>query len=489
MKSKIHDPSFCEQVKPFRNIKYNIMSKNRILNTTSNIRIKNPFLLLASCFLLITSCSEKKAEEVHEEEKSETEVALTETQFKTIGIVTGSIEMKNLNTVIKANGYTAVPPQNMANVSTLIGGVVKDIYVLEGTYVAKGKTLATIQNLEVSEMQEDYNSAIANIEYLQLEYNRQKTLSDENVNPRKTFQEVKSKLAVERARAQAAKNKLQALHVSLSGNTSLIPILSPISGYVGKISITKGAFATTGVTLFEVVDNSQMHLDLNVFEKDLGKISVGQEVDFVLTNQSNKSIKGKIFGINKSFSNESKTVAVHAKINPSDAKDLISGMYVAANINITNQTVQALPKDAIVRNGDKYYIYIQEEQHEEVPKVKEEAHADHAEGEEKGHNEIHFKAIEVMPGTTDLGYTEVKLVSAIPADAKIVIKGAFYLLATSKGEENTNTKIKTRTKYYKNEKINLKINVAVSNIILYFKCSSCTTKNESESSNQNQYYL
>jgi cobalt-zinc-cadmium efflux system membrane fusion protein len=406
--------------------------KNIIINNSLKTRIKTNLLLLSSCFFLLTSCGEKKTEEAKEEEKSETEVALTEAQFKTIGIETGSIEMKNLNTVIKANGYTAVPPQNMANISTLIGGVVKDIYVLEGTFVSKGKTLATIQNLEVTEMQEDYNSAIANIEYLQLEYNRQKTLSDENVNPRKTFQEVKSKLAVERAKAQAAKNKLQALNVSLSGNTSLIPIVSPISGYVGKISITKGAFAETGVTLFEVVDNSQMHLDLNVFEKDLGKISVGQEVDFVLTNQSNKSIKGKIFGINKSFSNESKTVAVHAKINPSDAKDLISGMYVAANINITNQTVQALPKDAIVRNGDKYYIYIQEEHQDQAPKVKE-AESQHKEGEEKGHNEVHFKAIEVVPGTTDLGYTEVKLVEEIPADAKIVIKGAFYLLATSKG--------------------------------------------------------
>ncbi len=403
--------------------------------------IKNNLLLLASCFFLLVSCGEKKTKEAHEEEKSETEVALTEAQFKTIGIETGSIEMKNLNAVIKANGYTAVPPQNMANISTLIGGVVKDIYALEGTYVSKGKTLATIQNLEVTEMQEDYNSAIANIEYLQLEYNRQKTLSEENVNPRKTFQEVKSKLAVERARAQAAKNKLQALNVSLKGSTSLFPIISPISGYVGKISITKGAYAETGVTLFEVVDSSQMHLDLNVFEKDLGKISVGQEVDFVLTNQSNKSIKGKIFGINKSFSNESKTVAVHAKINPSDSKDLISGMYVAANINITNQTVQALPKDAVVRNGDKYYIYIQKEHKEKAPKAKAEehnhkegeAHTEHAEGEEEGHTEIHFKAIEVVTGTTDLGYTEIKLVEEIPADSKIVIKGAFYLLATSKG--------------------------------------------------------
>jgi cobalt-zinc-cadmium efflux system membrane fusion protein len=413
--------------------------KNIFIETTSNIKIKTNLLFLSSCFFLLIACGEKKTEEAQEEEKSENEVALTEKQFKTIGIVTGSIEMKNLNTIIKANGYTAVPPQNMANISTLIGGVVKDIYVLEGTYVAKGKTLATIQNLEVAEMQEDYKSAIANIEYLQLEYNRQKILSDENVNPRKIVQEVKSKLAVERARAQAAKNKLQAINVSLNGNSSLIPIISPISGYVGKISVSKGAFAETGVTLFEVVDNSQMHLDLNVYEKDLGTISVGQEVDFVLTNQSNKSIKGKIFGINKSFSNESKTVAVHAKINPSDAKDLISGMYVSANININNQTVQALPKDAIVRNGDKYYIYIQEDPHEEKRTVKKDEHkegeaqAEHKESETEEQNEVHFKAIEVVPGTTDLGYTEVKIVREIPADAKIVIKGAFYLLSALKG--------------------------------------------------------
>lgn len=409
----------------------------------SNYKISSFFkiFLLSSFLLILNSCGEKKTEEAHEEEKSETEVALTKTQFETVGIETGSIEMKNLNTIIKANGYTTVPPQNMANVSTLIGGVVKEIYVLEGTYVAKGKTLATLQNLQVAEMQEDYNSAVANIEYLQLEYNRQKTLSEEDVNPRKVFQEVKAKLAVERARAQAAKNKLQALNVSLSGNSSLIPIIAPISGYVGKIGITKGTFADTGISLFEVIDNTQMHLDLNVFEKDLGKISIGQEVDFVLTNQSNKSIKGKIFGINKSFSNESKSVTVHAKINESDTKDLISGMYVAANINITNQTVQALPKDAIVRNGDKYYIYIQEEHVEETTKVKKEAHV-HKEGEahnheeeatENEHDEVHFKAIEVVPGTTDLGYTEIKLVEEIPANAKIVVKGAFYLLAASKG--------------------------------------------------------
>ncbi|MCD0464790.1 efflux RND transporter periplasmic adaptor subunit [Flavobacterium sp. ENC] len=393
-----------------------------IKNTTTRFTLL--LLPIAFFILFLTSCNEKKAEEIHEEEASENEVSLTAVQFKTVGIQFGSVENRNLNTIIKANGYTTVPPQNSAKIATLLGGTVKDILVLEGTYVNKGKVLATIQNLEVVEMLEDYKSATANIEYLQLEYNRQKTLSDENVNPRKTFQEVKAKLAVERAKAQAAKNKLQALHISPGSNTALIPIVSPINGYIGKINIAKGAFAETGIPLFEVTDNSQMHLDLNVYEKDLGSISIGQEVDFILTNQSNKSIKGKIFGINKSFSNESKTVAVHAKINPDDAKGLISGMYVSANINLNNATVPALPKAAIVKNGDKYFIFIEEnEQHEKEKKSESAAEAE----------EIHFKAIEVIPGTTDMGFTEIKFVTSIPDNSKIVTQGAFYLLSAQKG--------------------------------------------------------
>ncbi|MET3027994.1 efflux RND transporter periplasmic adaptor subunit [Flavobacterium sp. UW10123] len=417
-----------------KNIFMNLTAKNAIpmaigtQRTQSSIYLRALRFFFAIFAITLTSCNEKKAEEPQEEEKSTTEVALTESQYKTVGIEIGSVEDRNLNKVIKANGYTTVPPQNSAEVSTLIGGTVKDIFVLEGTYVNKGKVLATIQNLEVIGMQEDYQSAVANVEYLQLEYNRQKTLSDENVNPRKTFQEVKAKLAAEKARAQAAKNKLEALHVNTKGTTSVVPIVSPINGFVGKINIAKGAFANTGVSLFEVVDNSQMHLDLNVYEKDLGSISIGQVIDFVLTNQSNKSIKGKIFGINKSFSNESKTVAVHAKIDPADAKGLIPGMYVSANINIVNATVPALPKDAVVKNADKYFVFVQEDEKAEVKH-------DHKDGEneEVHEQEVHFKAIEVIPGTTDLGFTEVKFVNDIPANAKIVTKGAFYLLSAMKG--------------------------------------------------------
>jgi cobalt-zinc-cadmium efflux system membrane fusion protein len=89
---------------------------------------------------------------------------------------------------------------------------------LEGTYVTKGKVLASIKNLDIIEMQEDYKTSMASIEFLELEYQRQKTLTDENVNAKKTFQEVKSKLSIERAKAQGAKSKLEALHVNTNSN-------------------------------------------------------------------------------------------------------------------------------------------------------------------------------------------------------------------------------------------------------------------------------
>jgi membrane fusion protein, heavy metal efflux system len=395
-------------------------------------------LFLSSLFL--TACKNDKKVEVAKattappaegEEKHESEeVTLTLDQYKAVGIETGKIEMRNLNAVIKANGYTNVPPQNNANVSTLIGGTVQNINILEGTYVTKGKILATIQNLDVVQMQEDYATATANIEYLQLEYERQRVLSEENINSKKTFQEVKAKLAVEQARAKSAKTRLEMLNIGTENSTN-IPILAPISGYIGKIHTTKGGYAEVGKPLFEIIDNSQMHLDLNVYEKDLFKIKEGQTVDVVLINQANKTIKATIFGINKTFTNASKSVAVHAKINTDNVKGLISGMYVSANINVNNVTVQTLPKDAIVKNGEKFYVFVEMGEEEMA-----EEHG-HEEGEkheaEKKAKIMAFKPIEVVTGVTDLGFTEITFVGEVPKDKPFVKKGTFYLLSAMIG--------------------------------------------------------
>ena len=376
---------------------------------------------------------ETNTEESHSEEKEPTtikEVELNEAQFKASSIELGTFSDKNLSEVIKANGYTKLPPQNQADVSVFTTGIVKTINVMEGQRVSKGQTIATIESPEFTKIQESYLTSKSNLEYLKLEFERQKTLSDEEVNSKKVFQKTKSDYEIERARFNSLQKQLNTLHISGNGNsTATVPVIAPISGNITEIYIKIGSNVEAGKPLMNIVDNSKLHVDLLVYEKDLFKVKQGQNVRFILTNQDNTEINGKIFSVGKSFENETKSVAVHADISNNQQK-LIPGMYVNALIDAGANTVKALPTEAIIKADGREFIFVLEEGHkEEVAHDEKEGHS-HEDGdkhEEAEGKTFHFQRIEVKTGTTQLGFTQVTLLQKIESNAKIVLKGAYYI--------------------------------------------------------------
>jgi len=370
------------------------------------------------------------------------EVELNEAQFKASSIELGTFSMKNLSDVVNANGYTKLPPQNQADVSVHMTGIVKSINVIEGQFVRKGQVLATLESPEFAQLQEAYLTSKSNLEFLKLEYDRQKILSDENVNSKKVFQRTKSDYDIEKARLASLDRQLSVLNLSKSSTTSIMALTSPLSGYVTEVNIKLASNAEVGKPLFTIVDNSKLHVDLLVYEKDLQKIKEGQNIRFVLTNQDNSEIVGKVFNVSKSFENDTKSVAIHAEIlNPS--KSLIPGMYVNALIDVGTRQVQALPTDAVIRADGREYIFVLENGHKEAHD--EEGHSDgdvhgHDHDAAEGHSHVdghqhnerqgktcHFQRIEVKTGITQLGYVQVTLLQEIEADAKIVLKGAYYI--------------------------------------------------------------
>ena len=376
---------------------------------------------------------ETNTEESHSEEKEPTtikEVELNEAQFKASSIELGTFSDKNLSEVIKANGYTKLPPQNQADVSVFTTGIVKTINVMEGQRVSKGQTIATIESPEFTKIQESYLTSKSNLEYLKLEFERQKTLSDEEVNSKKVFQKTKSDYEIERARFNSLQKQLNTLHISGNGNsTATVPVIAPISGNITEIYIKIGSNVEAGKPLMNIVDNSKLHVDLLVYEKDLFKVKQGQNVRFIITNQDNTEINGKIFSVGKSFENETKSVAVHADISNNQQK-LIPGMYVNALIDAGANTVKALPSEAIIKADGREFIFVLEEGHkEEVAHDEKEGHS-HEDGdkhEEAEGKTFHFQRIEVKTGTTQLGFTQVTLLQKIESNAKIVLKGAYYI--------------------------------------------------------------
>ena len=434
------------------------------MNTINKISISSKTKLKAigiiiSAFLLFSCNSTSKNEiettnsttqkqEKAEEEHSEA-IELTDEQMKAVGIEIGKIELKNLSSVIKASGQLEVPPQNKADVTSLIGGVIKRIFVLEGNYVKKGQTVAMIENPEFIKLQQEYLSIKKGHTYTMQEFERQKELKENDAGTGKVYQQAESNLMAEKARLTGLETQMKQFGINpasvANGNiVTQLPIRAPIGGVVGHININVGTYVDVTKSLMDIIDNSNIHCDLLVFEKDLFKVKVGQEVNFILTNQDNRQITGRIYGINQSFESENKAVIVHAVIKEGAKHKLIPGMYVSALIKVGNENVTAVALDAVVKSEGKEYIFIVDDEHKEAEMKKDPNKKEIEEKEVKNNKEEEsansekktaFKMVEIITGVSELGYVQITFVDKVPENARVITKGAFYILSKTKGGE------------------------------------------------------
>lgn len=413
------------------------------------------FLIIAIIFtglISIVSCGSKgdaeTAKPVEEDHKDEHEnpntATLTEAQMKSIGIELGTIEEKQLTASLKTNGLLKVPNQNKASVNSIYSGVVKSLLVQPGSFVRKGQTIATIANPEFIQAQSQYLSVNAKIAFAELEVKRQKELNEGNAGALKNLQSAESELRSLRTLRSTLAQQIQLMGINPArlSNGKLISVLaitSPISGVVSNVIVKMGSYVDVSTPVAEIVDNSQLHLDLYVYEKDLPKLKNNQLIHFTLTNNPGKEYDAQIYSLGSSFEGDSKAVTVHAKVQ-GDKEGLIDGMTITAVISLEKSTVPAVPTESILTIAGQDYIFIvtdkhAEDEHPDAAKdsIKHDAKEKPGHEEEKG---ITFEKIPVAKGTSEVGYTQITLLKEIPKDAKVVVKGAFFVLAkmTNAGE-------------------------------------------------------
>jgi cobalt-zinc-cadmium efflux system membrane fusion protein len=446
--------------------------KKKIINKFSIMKpptIKTIFILaIAYGIFTISSCSSKSetkaedgehGEEHHDEHENANTATLTDEQMKSIKIEFGSIEKKQLTASLKANGLLKVPNQNMATATASLGGVIKSILVQTGNTVSKGQTIATIANNSFIIMQEEFISVSAKADFAQLEFARQKELQQGNATALKTLQTSESELKTFKARKASLQKQLESVGINTASLTSetiqsIVNITSPISGAVSNVMVNIGSYVDANNPIATIVDNSQLHLDLYVYEKDLSKLKVGQTIHFTLTNNPGKEYDADVYAISNTFEQNTKAIAIHAMVK-GNKQGLIDGMSITALVSLENATLDAVPTNSIVSHEGQEFIFIvtdahtEEEHHEhgegETAEHKHDEHGhehseaakdEHKEGEHHEEEGTTFEKIPVRKGTTDVGYTEITLLKDIPANSKVVTQGAFFVLAkmSNKGE-------------------------------------------------------
>lgn len=406
------------------------------LNKNSNMKFRYNIIALVFASLFAVSCGKKEAateekapekteqkEHTHEE-GPQTIASLTEEQMKSVGVTLGTVEMKELTSTIKANGLLSVPNSNKATITSLYGGIIKTINIQVGSIVKKGQVIATIANPEYIQLQEDYLTTNSRITYAEQEFRRQRELFDNDAGAKKNLQSADAELKTLRTKRASLLKQLQMMGINPgnvnNGNMrSGLVITAPISGTISSITAQIGSYVDISSPVATVIDNGSIHLDLQVFEKDLPKMRVGQIVHFKLTNNPETEYDAKIYSIGSSFENESKTISMHCEVIGNKA-GLIDGMNITGIVSLDKSVTPAVPNEAIVEADGKFYVFIQtDKKAEEEPDEKGKLHP----------KTLNFEKVEVVKGTSDMGYTAITPVGNIPDNAKIVVKSAFFVNA------------------------------------------------------------
>lgn len=375
------------------------------------------YLLVLTIVSAIYSCgnNEETPKDVNSGESTakKGQITLSVAQFDGSNMKIDKLIEKDFPVSVAATGVIDVPPENKAVISSFADGYVRQTPLLIGDSVKKGQFLLSLENPEYIQMQQDYLDAMEQMKYLKSEYERQKTLIEENITSEKNYLKAESDYKRNFAKYQALRKKLQMLNLSpdaieKGSISSQIRIYSPITGSITEMNINNGMYVSAAQNLMQIIDRDHLHIELDVFEKDLMNIKKDQEIKFSIPEANNDTIEGEVHLVGTSINSEKRTVKVHGHFKDESLKNkFATGMFVEAQIQTAEKKAKALPTESIVSLDNTNYVLILVDR------------------TDSGYV---FKRREVKLGDVYNGFTVITNSKDFKPDDQFVTKGAFPLI-------------------------------------------------------------
>jgi len=281
---------------------------------------------------------------------------------------------------------------------------------MPGMHVSRHEVIAVIEDQALIQLQQDFLVAVARLDFLHQEFERQKMLNENKVNADKVYQQAQADYSSQKVMVKGYSEKLKLVGInpaklSEENVSKSVAVHSPINGFVSKVNVNIGKYVTGTDILFELINPDDMHAALTIFEKDITRVKIGQKVQVSFVDDPSSVYNCEIILVTMNV-DESRSALVHCHFE-TQPKNLLPGMFLNATISISNANVLTLPEDAIVRFENKQYVY-----------------------ELAGKNE--FRMIEVQTGVVENGRIEVSSGMDGFAGRKLVTKNAYAILSKMK---------------------------------------------------------
>ena len=279
-------------------------------------------------------------------------VMLAPARLQLIGLKTAMAEHRAIGDALRLVGYVTPDETRLADVQVRAGGWVQDLYVNEtGQRVGKGDPLLSLYSPELYQAWQDYQSA-----------RKAELLTTDSTMK-----------AVKREITEASKRRLRFLGLSdadldqsaTSGST--LTLRSPFSGFVLTKSVQAGQYVGPGQSLLSLADLSTIWVVVEVYERDLGRLHVGDSASISYTG-GDGNLRGRISYIYPTVSNETRTTRARIEVANPDMR-LRPGMYADVSVARASAPALAVPADAILDGGETQYVFVVHDGTHFVPRL------------------------------------------------------------------------------------------------------------------------
>jgi len=317
--------------------------------------IFNIFIL----FAFAVACKSGGDSTLAGEKQKENLIVLDASQVKEAGIVTSTPVMDTFYETFPVTGMLVSPPAEKAFLQSPVSGWVDAIFARPGDLVNKGTPIVRLKSAEAIEWQREYAEVRAELRQARTDYQRLKSLSENEITAKKELLQAETRLQTLQARFNAARARLSLLNedtASLNMSPSLV-LRAPINGILSNLNINLNSNVAPGTQLGYIINSSKIQLAIHLLPKDMGKIRKGQRVVFNLPGTENKSLRAVINNITPSLEPESGGLVALAQINPSAMSFLPENLTVTAQVLLNPAVMSFIPETAIIESENKSYVY------------------------------------------------------------------------------------------------------------------------------------
>lgn len=290
-------------------------------------------------------------------------IVLPEAALKKNPITTTGVVETKLAPEVQVVGSVTYDQDHFALVGPLVPGRIVALKAAVGDAVKAGQVLAFVESAEVGEAQADLLSARARASAAQKNALREQELAAKRISSEREREVAEAQAASESADVRAAVERLQAFGVGtgdVGGRGGRVALRSPIDGTVVRRKVTLGQAVERATDAFEIANLGILWVLLDLYEKDLRNVHVGQQVELRSEAAPGEVFHARVAYVNPLIDMQTRTANVRIEIEQSDGR-LRPGQFVTAHLLGDTRNVEtyvlAVPRKAVQTIDGKHMVF------------------------------------------------------------------------------------------------------------------------------------